>query len=262
MSWVFGVIAVSLGIYFVWGLLAPRSQWRALSAWSVSDPYANEPGGASYGWRRLLSAVGILGLGAVGVIAATPGVLAALPQETRIVSPVQEMWGSPPPQLVDRSVVGSTTPPVGLVESPIIGYQDLDELDELPTYLVEMRHFTLLGDDSPAGYIGAYPGDGFSALGPADLVVNVRGSLLCIPRSAVVIETDTTVQVAIYYGLPNPPPLADGSPAPAPDHVAGCPANDSVTGSVLIPITLVSELGDRTVETLTGDEVPKVELAK
>lgn len=260
MSWVFGVVAVSLGIYFLWGLFAPRSQWRALSAWSVSDPHAHEPGGASYGWRRLLSAVGVLGLAAVGAISVTPGVLAALPQEAPLVSPVEVMWGKPLPQLVDRSVYGSTTVPGGLVEVPVLGYQDLDELDELPTYLLDMRHFSLLGDTSPSGLIGAYPGDGYSGVGPADFLVNVRGSVLCIPRSAVVIESETTVQVAIYYGLPDAEPAADGTPAPAPDHIAGCPADDPVTGSVLIPITLAAELGDRTVQTLTGDEVPKVEL--
>lgn len=260
MNWVFGLVVVSLGIYFLWGFLAPRSQWRALSAWSVSDAHAHEPGGASYGWRRLLSAVGILGIAGVGIVAATPGVLAALPREPPLVSPVEVMWGAPAPQLVDRSVYGSTTVPDGLVEVPVLGYQNLDELDDLPLYLLEIRHFSLLGDEAPAGYIGSYPGDGFTGIGPADLVVNVRGSVLCIPRSAVVIETETTIQVAIYYGLPNPSPLADDTPAPAPDHLAGCPADDPNTGSVLIPITLISELGDRTVQTLTGDEVPKVEM--
>lgn len=119
MSWVFGVVAVSLGIFFVWGLLAPRSQWRTLSAWSVSDPHAHEPGGSGYGWRRLLSAVGVLGLGAVAVIAVTPGVLAAIPREEPLVSPVEVMWGKPVPQLVDRSVYGSTTVPTDLVEVPV-----------------------------------------------------------------------------------------------------------------------------------------------
>jgi len=260
VTWVFGIIAVSLGIFFIWGLLAPRSQWRVLTSWSVSDPHANEPGGAAYGWRRLLSGVGVLGLAAVGVVSATPELLAALPQEERVTTPVEVMWGSPPPQLVDRSVNGSLAPTPGLVPVPVLGYQDLDELDELPTYLINMRHFSLLGDGSPAGYIGSYPGDGYSGVGPADLVVNVRGSVLCIPREAVVVETETTVQIAIYYGLPDPAPAADGTPAPPPDNAAGCPAKGAVTGSVLIPITLISEIGDRTVETTDGDAIRKVEL--
>ena len=266
MTWVFGVIAASLGIFFLWGLLAPRSQWRVLSAWSVSNPYTHEPGGASYGWRRLLSGVGVLGLGLVAVLSAAPGVIAALPQEERAVPPVQQMWGRPAPQVVDRSVYGSSTPPEGLVEFPVLGYQDLDELDDLPQYLLDLKHFTLLGDETPPGIIGRTPAKGFSGIGPADLVVNVRGSVLCIPREAVVIETETSVQIAIYYGLPDVEPDPDApedAPAPpAPDHVAGCPLDDPVTGSVLIPITLTSELGDRTVETVDGAEIRKVKVAE
>lgn len=262
MTWVFGLIAVSLGGYFLWGLVAPRSQWRVLSAWSVSNPHAHEPGGASYGWRRLLSGVGVLGLGAVAVLSSAPDLVAALPKETRPISAVQVMWGAPDPQIVDRSIYGSATVPTGLVDVPIDGYQDLDELDDLPPYLLTLRTFRMLGDETPPGYIGLTPAEGFSGIGPADLVVHVLGSVLCIPREAVVIETDTTVQIAIYYGLPDPKPAADGTEAAAPDHVAGCPADDSVTGSVLMPITLTAELGDRTVETLEGDEIRKVNVPK
>jgi len=258
---VFGVIAASLGVFFLWGLLAPRSQWRALSAWSVTNSYAHEPGGASYGWRRLLSGVGLLGIGVVAVLGAGPGVLASLPQQEVARTPIQVMWGSPDPQLVNRSVRGTTEVPEGLVEVPVVGYQDLDELDEIPTYILWLTEFELLGDSTPPGYIGLTPDEGFSGVGPADLVVNVRGPVLCIPRTAVVIETETTVQIAIYYGLPNPKPAADSEEAPpAPDHVAGCPANGSVTGSVLIPITLSEVLGDRTVETLDGTAIRKVDV--
>lgn len=246
----------------LWGLVAPRSQWRVLSAWSVSNPHAHEPSGASYGWRRLLSAVGVLGLLLVGALSAAPGVLAALPQTERVVSPLQQMWGTPTPQLVDRSVYGSSAPPAGLVEFPVLAYQDLDELDTLPQYLLDLKHFSLLGDESPRGYIGNTPAKGFSGVGPADLIVNVRGSVLCIPREAVVIETEATVQIAIYYGLPDPEPTPgadeDAPEPPAPDHVAGCPLDDPITGSVLIPITLTSVLGDRTVETVDGTEIRKV----
>ena len=252
MSWVFGVVAFSLGLYLLWGLLAPRSQWRSLGAWSVSNPHANEPSGAAYGWRRLLSGLGIIGLVVVGIVASTPQLLAALPREAPLVSPVKVMWGTPEPSLVDRSVYGSTTPPAALAPVPVLGYQDLDELDELPSYVLELKHFSLLGNEAPPGYIGRAPEEGFSGVGPADLLVNVRGSLLCIPREAVVIETDTTVQIAIYYGRPD---ATDGSVV---DHLAGCPAGDPLTSSVLIPITLVSELGDRTVLTLEGADIPKV----
>ncbi|MBU1589413.1 MAG: fumarate hydratase [Actinobacteria bacterium] len=263
MTWVLGVIAASLGIFFLWGLTAPRSQWRVISAWSVSNAYANEPGGASYGWRRLVSGVGVLGIGLVAVLGAAPGLLAALPQEQRTIPPIEKMWGAPDPQMVDRSIGGSTTVPEGLVEVPVLGYQNLDELDELPSYILDLTPFTLLGDASPRGYIGSAPAEGFSGVGPADLIVNVRGSVLCIPREAVVIETDTAVQIAIYYGLPDPK-LGDDPTVvpPEPDHVAGCPLDDAVAGSVLIPITLKNYLGDRTVETLDGTKIRKVELAE
>lgn len=260
MNWIFGAVAMSLGLVFLWGLIAPRSQWRALQAWSVSNSYAHEPGGAGYGWRRFISAVGIAGLCTVVAIAVTPGVLAALPREQVLVSEVEQMWGAPSPQLVDRAVYGSSTPPDGLVEVPVLGYQNLDELDDVPLYLIEMRRFSLLGDQTPAGYIGSNPGTGVSGVGPADLVVNVRGSALCIPREAVVTETETSVQIAVYYGLPDPEPLADGTPAPTPDSVAACPADDPNTGSLLIPITLAAVLGDRTVETVTGEAIRKIEL--
>jgi hypothetical protein len=264
VTWVFGVLAVSLGVFFLWGLIAPRSQWRVLSSWSVSNPYAHEPGGASYGWRRLLSGVGVLGLGVVAVLSTAPGVLASLPTEERVIPAAQQMWGLPSPQLVDRSVYGSTTAPEGLVEFPVLAYQDLDELDDLPAYLIELRRFSLLGESTPPGLIGVTPGEGFSGVGPANLVVNVRGSVLCIPREAVVIETETTVQIAVYYGRPDvePDPEAapDAAPPTQPDHVAGCPADDPITGSVLIPISLASALGDRAVQTMDGTEIRKVEL--
>lgn len=263
MSWVLGVVAATLGLFFLWGLLAPRSQWRVLSAWSVSNAYAHEPGGASYGWRRLVSGIGVLGVGLVAVLGAAPSLLASIPQEERPVSAVEKMWGAPDPQMVDRSIGGSTTVPTGLVEVPVLGYQDLDAVEDLPTYILGLKTFTLLGDDSPRGYIGSAPAEGFSGVGPADLVVNVRGSVLCIPREAVVIETDTTVQIAIYYGLPDPKPSADPAVVPPePDHVAGCPLDDSVSGSVLIPITLKNYLADRTVETLDGTEIRQVKVVE
>ena len=262
MTWVLGVFAVSLGIYFLWGLLAPRSQWRALSAWSVSNPHTNEPGGASYGWRRLLSGVGVLGLAFVTIVSAAPEFISSIPQPERPVSPVHVMWGFPEPQLINRSVYGSETVPEDLVEVPVVGYQNLDELDELPSYLLGLKNFRFLGKQAPAGYIGVTPAEGFSGIGPADFVVNVRGSVLCIPREAVVIETDSSVQIAIYYGLPDPKadPEADAVAPAIPDHVAGCPLGDPIGGSVLIPITLSSSLGDRVVETLAGTAIPKVDV--
>jgi hypothetical protein len=75
---------------------------------------------------------------------------------------------------------------------------------------------------------------------------------LCIPRAAVVVESDTTVKIGLYYGLPD---SADGSPV---DNTKGCPINSPVTASLLIPIDLTAPVGDRTVESLDGTELPSV----
>jgi hypothetical protein len=76
--------------------------------------------------------------------------------------------------------------------------------------------------------------------------VKVNGPLLCIPRRVTVIETPERVQLAVYYGLPTP---SDGA---VPNNVTGCPLEDDVTGSVLVPIALSDPIGKRTVESFDG----------
>lgn len=162
------------------------------------------------------------------------------------------MWGSPPPLLVDRVVDAATDVPEGLVDEPLLGFQGFD--DGTPEYVRMLPTFSLLGDSRAPGYIGSQAGSDVSASGAASLVVNVRGPLLCIPRQVVVIESETAVQIAVYYGLPD---SASGNP---PDHVAGCPLEGVVTSSVLIPIELAAPIGDRVVQNLAGDPVPEVDL--
>lgn len=251
MSWVFGTIALTMGIVFLWGALAPRSQWRALSGWSVSDAHAHEPGGAAYGIRRLVSAVGVVGL--TSVLLVTTSSIMVSPRSMPPPTDIQVMWGSPEPQLVDRVFHNLAQPPVGLVEVAVLGYQTIDE--DAPEYFLRLRPFSLLGSDRVPGYIGADPDEGFSAIGSADIVVHVRGPVLCIPRKAVVIETEKSVQIGIYYGLPDP---VEG--APAPDNAIGCPHDSPVTGSVLIPIGLAAPVGERDVVALDGTELHEVSL--
>lgn len=258
MAWVFGTVTVTLGIVFLWGLVAPRNQWRTLASWSVADPYSNEPGGAAYALRRLFSGLGLLGIVIVAAAGAAPIVIDRLTHESRDRAPVELMWGTPAPLLVDRVIYASTTPPTTFASMPVLGYQDLDEVDTLPAYLLELRHFSLLGDPDTPGYIGSEPEDGFSAVGQADLLIHTGGPLLCIPRDLVVIEGETTVQIGVFYGLPDP--VGEGQPTP--DSVAGCPADASLTGSVLIPVQLGSPVGDRTVETLDGTEIGAVEIVE
>ena len=252
MTGVLEVLAITLGLIMLWGAVAPRAQWRVLNAWSVSDPYSNEPGGAAYGWRRAISALGVLGLGAIlalSVTAALPVVSQSVPEP----SAVELMWGKPSPSIVNRVVKALSVPPAGLVEVGVIDYQEFGEAGT-GTYLAELADYALLGKKTPAGYIGGPPDIASTAVESADLVVHVRGPILCIPRAAVILESQETVTIAIYYGLPNP--VTGG----AVDHLAGCPVDASLTASVLIPIELNAPLGDRAVETLEGDRVPRVAL--
>ncbi|MEP6479035.1 MAG: fumarate hydratase [Rhodoglobus sp.] len=254
MSLVFLVLAGTLGIVFLWGLLAPRSQWRVLNAWSVSDPRASEPGSISYGLRQFFYA---LGLGSMVFLAIGTGVnyLANLPKPPTPLTPMQLMWGTPAPTVVNRYVLGQTSVPAGLVDQPILGYQAWAP-DHTPDYLDTLAPFTRVGTPVINGYIGEDPQPDLVGTDTADLVVHVRGDLLCVPRAAVVIETDTTVQIAIEYGLPIP---TDGSQA---DNVAACSPNPAVSTSLLIPIDLSKPVGKRSVQALDGTEIDLVRVVE
>ena len=253
MSFVLGVVAVTLAGLFVWGLISPRSQWRVLVGWAVTDPYRNEPGGSGYGVRRVLSGVGLAGLAIAVAVGASPQISSTFSADAPARSPLEVMWGEPGPHLVPRAVSGVPTPPAELVPVPVLAYQSLERAsDELPGYLLTIDNFRLLGRSEIPGLIGSRPPEGLSPFSSASLLLHVRGPALCIPRQAVVVETETAVQVGIYYGLPD---RADGAPV---DHIAGCPAGDPLTTSLLIPIGLGAELGDREVQSLDGTAVPRV----
>jgi hypothetical protein len=249
MELVFGTIAVTLGVLLIWGLVAPRGQWRILRAWSVADPHRNEPGGAVFGWIRLSAAVGVIGLAVVGIVGAS-AVVASLPKPPRPPTPVQIMWGSPVPHLLNRVSLNLGAPPAGLAEMPVLGYQTLD--DGIPNYVLELRPYTLLGDPEPPGIEGTEPEKDSSAIGVSNLLVHVRGPVLCIPREIVVIETETTVQIGVYYGVPNDPA---GAPV---DHVASCSPDDPLTGSLLIPVQLSGPVLDREIVDLAGEALDEV----
>lgn len=249
MSWVFGALAITLGLILLWGVVSPRSQWRATMSWSASDPYRSEPGGAAYGVRRLISGLGVLVLLGIGAVTSFSAV-ANQPSPSAAPSVVEQLWGAPEPRLINRMVTPSGAAPAGLVEVPVLAYEDVG--DDLPDYYARLKEFLYLGADDIPGYVGRLPDVGNGAFDFADLVINVRGPVLCIPRSVVMLETADTVQVAVYYGLPDP---ADGS---VPDNVVGCPTESGVTGSVLIPLALAAELGDRTVESLDGTPIREV----
>lgn len=249
MGWVFGTIATALAVLLVWGMFAPRSQWRVLRAWSVADPHDREPGRAVYGWIRLVSAIGVAGLAAVGVVGAST-VMANRPQPPPPLSPLRVMWGAPAPQLLERVSSNLAEAPAGLVEVPILGYQRFD--DGIPAYVLDLREFTMLGDPDPAGIAGSEPEEGTSAIGSSNVLVHVRGPVLCIPRAVVVVESETAVQVGVFYGAPDDP---QGETV---DHVASCPLDDPVTGSLLIPVQLSGPVLDRVVTDLEGEPIAHV----
>ncbi len=197
-----------------------------------------------------MSALGALGLGAVVIVTSTAGlfdVKRTIPEP----SIIETMWGSPEPDVVNRVVKPNAVIPVGLVEFPVIDFQQFGE-EDLPNYLAALDNYRYLGQDVPLGYIGGLPDVGYSGVDRADLVVHVRGPILCIPRAAVIKETEETVQIAIYYGLPN-----DAAGAPV-DHVLGCPVDATLTASLLIPLELRAPVGDRTVQALDGAELSRV----
>lgn len=253
MELVFGTIAATLGLLLLWGLLAPRGQWRVLRAWSVVDPHRDEPGGAAFGWLRLSAGLGVAGLAVVGIVGASTAV-ANRPEPPPPPTPLQLMWGSPAPQLLDRVSLNLGVAPGDLTEMPLLGYQTFD--DGIPRYLLELSEFSLLGDPEPLGLEGTEPDKDSSAIGVSNLLVHVRGPLLCIPREIVVVETETTVQIGVFYGLPDDPA---GAPV---DHVASCRPDDPLTGSLLIPVQLSGPVLDRQVLDLAGepiDEVPELD---
>lgn len=249
MGWGLWVVTCVLGALLVWGLVAPRGMWRSVVGWSVADRYRDEPGGAAYGIRRVLAGIGVLGLIAVaavgisGAAARTPG---PPPQRT----PLQLMWGPVEPRVVNRVVVPVAEPHPGLVEEPIAAYQDFD--DGIPPYVSLLPNFRFLGHDDVPGFIGTIPPVGNGALDFADLVINVRGPLLCVPRDVVMFQTEESVRIGVYYGLPRHDDGTEG------DSAEGCAVDGSTTASVLIPLQLTDPIGDREVLTLDGQPIAEV----
>lgn len=220
-----------------------------LWAWSVSDAAASEPGGIAYGFRRVISGLGLVATLTVVIVT----VAAPLTVQNRTARPptdVVQMWGSPQPALIDRVISPIAGAAEGLVEVPVLGYQAFD--DDIPDYIATLRDFSLLGNFDAPGYVGTLPPVGSAAVDYASLVIHVRGSVLCIPRAVTVVETEETVTVAVFYGVPNP---TEGTA----DHLASC-SDLTLTSSVLVPLELAAPLGERTVITLEGDEVDEIDL--
>ena len=244
------MVIASVVLVFVWGLVSPRSQWKVLAAWSYRNPQADEPSSFAFGVHRAISAVGVLFFLAMGA-AGLGQYLANLPPSPPPLTALQQMWGEAPvPQVVNRIVGPQDAIPTDLVQVPVTGYQLVVSAEHRPRYLNELHQFDT-GDLDRSGIVGVKPGKDFLALDSAELVINVRTWAECIPRKAVVIERDDVVQVAVYVGVP------DREDDIALDHFS-CDRAPFVQNSLLIPIDLKAELGDRELQTLDGTPIPEV----
>jgi hypothetical protein len=236
-----------LAVLTVWGVVAPRGQWRALAGWTRRDPYASEPGPVSVGVHRLVAILATIGLVFAG------GVLwvqyaNTLPKAAKPVSVLQQMWGAPDPLVLDRVINGGTDQPSTLVAQPLLRYQPLDGAHRSPAYLFDLAVWKLSTSQVDGGIVGSQPMTGLSALDGASIVVQVKGDVDCIPRAVYEVENSTTITIGVYYGRPgaDSSTVTDCKPVP--------PAGSSV--SVLVPIDLSSAVGKRTVKGVDGSTIP------
>lgn len=250
------IVLVSLGVVFLWGLLAPRSQWRVLVSWSYRDPHANEPSGSAYLVYRLVAVLGFATMVVSGILAYR-SVEAAQPPPAPPPTAVERMWGSPDPVVVNRVITTVDQPPEHLVRQPILGYQGVSGLTRQPPYLFALRAFSLESATTENGYVGSDPTPGLTALDTADLVVFVAGDPACFPHQVLVRESDKSVTIAVYYGQADPP---DHSNA---ESLADCTTRASARNvPTLLPIALAAPLKDRAVVTIDGDAIRRVALVK
>lgn len=236
---------------FLWGLFSPRSQWKVLAAWSYRKPQADEPRAFAFAVHRVISGLGVVFFGAIGATGLAQ-YISELPPRPAPLSALQQMWGvAPEPQVVNRVVNLQGVVPTDLVEITVDGYQLVENETHSPRYLHLLQRFEP-SDLARSGIVGVAPAQNFPALDSAELVVNVRTWGDCIPREAVVIETETEIQIAFYAGMPN---RQDGI---VPDHLS-CDRPAFVQNSLLVPINLGAPVEGRTVQTLDGDPIPLVE---
>lgn len=247
------IVLVSLGAIFLWGLLAPRSQWRALASWSFRDPYVNEPSGTAFLLHRVVAAIGIASMVVSGVLVYQVQ-LANRPVSPPPPTTAEMLWGTPVPVVVNRVVQSEGDIPAGLVDQPIIAYQEMIGKTRQPPYLFGLKQFKMRDATEKNGLVGTDPRPGFVALDSAMLVVEVFGAPKCFPHAVVVRESEDTVAVGVYYGQASP---KDGSNAA---NLATCNVLASALNApTLIPIPLADPLGHRTLTTLNGEAILNVD---
>lgn len=247
------LVLVSLGVIFLWALLAPRNQWRVLVSWSHSDPRRTEPSGSAYLLYRLAALLGIAAMIVSGLLAVR-SYDENRPQPPAPLTQIERMWGTPAPLVVNRVIRSVSKVPAGLVDQPVLGYQEVSGRTRQPSYLFSLETFSSPLATEQNGYLGTEPGPGLVALDTAQLVVRVAGDPACFPHAVRVVEGSSSVRIGVYYGRPNPP---HGSTV---EDLSDC--NTKASGMnvpVLLPIQLSDILGGREVLTLRGDPIRLVE---
>ncbi len=246
-SWLLIAVSGMLSALLVWGLVAPRSQWRVLVGWSTADPDAAEPGNGVHGIRRTICAIGLVGVLAVVGVQGWQH-FAARPHVAADASALAQMWGKPTPRLIDRIVTPFTSAPDRLVPGAVVGIEKLTR-GTPPGYLANLPRWDELGNSQPVGLVGAAPTSGLSGYGSSDALLSVRGPLNCIPRAAVVTATESAVKIGVYWGLPG---------SSRQDSTAACDMDDPVLQTVLLPIRLSVSLTTQALLTEAGAPIPLV----
>jgi hypothetical protein len=245
-----------LGLFFLWGLVSPRSQWYALVGWTRADPRSSEPSSGAYGVGRFVSLIGLLALLTIAVSWGVGAIDFDQGDRERPRSEAERVWGSPTPYVVDRVFTPLSAPQEVLVPQPINGYQIVIPDARRPEYLFESGKIRQAGLATVPGFIGVVPLPGTVALDTADVVVHVRGDDRCIPQQVTVIGADNAVQVGVFFGRPDP---ADGSGAAQLGNCDPAPPIDRAR-AFLIPIDLSSPLAGRELQALDGTPIPLVPL--
>ncbi|HRN28792.1 MAG TPA: hypothetical protein PK890_03685 [Terrimesophilobacter sp.] len=237
---------VVLGVLFVWGLVAPRSQWRLLLSWTYREPQSDAPSGWAFGVQRVVAGLGIAGLLAGGGLA-WQRYLDALPEPPPPPNPIEQMWGDAGTVVVNRVVAPSSSVPSGLVRVDPSAYHAMDGQRRQPAYLFSVPTMGVPHGEDAGGLVGEAPAPGLVGLDTARVVVLVSADSACIPREVFLQEGPSTVRVAVYFGRPD---LADGT-----EHWSGresCKPGSSGARSLLIPLPLATPLGERLVTDLDG----------
>lgn len=239
-------LVVVLAVLFVWGLLAPRSQWRLLLSWTYREPQHDAPSGWAFGLQRVIAGLGVAALLAGGGLA-YQRYLDALPEPPAPPNPIELMWGDAGTLVVDRVISSVRRTPRDMVRVDPSAYHAMDGQRRQPAYLFAMGSLPTPRGEDAGGLVGEQPSTGLVGLDTARVVVLVTADAACIPRQVFMQEGPSSVRVAVYFGRPD---LPDGSEHPS--GLDDCAPGSTGARSLLLPLQLASPLGERLVTDLDG----------